>query len=615
MSTHDTGFGGSGGRCPKYESDFAERQNADDAYGQSWNASAANSQKSEVSSMVQGAGRPGQPNIGQRSIFGNGGAAFTQMPTYTPTTRASEPKQPEPQHTYQPQSPAQPAPQAAQPQQVPQHQRPDQTQPQNFGGHPQYQPQSFQQPAQHAQPNGAAAFDQQDFDLSGADPNFPDSIFGDFMPDAGAGPDLALSDVEPEADASFPEDGNFAGYASDASGREYAYQPGEPQYAAPQAYAPQQQPQAYHPQSYAPQQPPRTHQAESQPYHPQQHGHVPPSDPGRQLQAYDTVYDQPPQVALGGAQPQAHAPQEFNDAGGDADFMDESLSAPPPGKGSKFMAALKGRSAVMVASALLGAIALGGALAYAYKQSGGSGGETPIITADNSPVKKAPDQPGGKEFPHKNKLIYDRLTNGNEPESERLVPRQEDVAVPALPPASATAGLPSPVATTDLANPATTQSVDGGGEEGGPRKVKTMVVRPDGSVEVPAAAAAANTAADAANQAAAQPSNVMPVPATQAAPPQQQVAAADPAPAPAAEKFYVQVGAHKDQTSALGIYADLQQKNPELLGKFAPNVTPGTSNGSQIYRLRVGPMASKSAAYKLCGDLKSQGTDCFVAAQ
>ena len=55
------------------------------------------------------------------------------------------------------------------------------------------------------------------------------------------------------------------------------------------------------------------------------------------------------------------------------------------------------------------------------------------VTADSRPVKEAPDQPGGKEFPHKNKLIYDRLTNADEPETERLVPRQENVAVPALP--------------------------------------------------------------------------------------------------------------------------------------------------------------------------------------
>ena len=87
----------------------------------------------------------------------------------------------------------------------------------------------------------------------------------------------------------------------------------------------------------------------------------------------------------------------------------------------------------MVGSALLGAIALGGALAFAYKQSGGglSGEQPPWSTADNRPVKELPEQAGGKEFPHKNKLIYDRLQNGDEPETERLVPRQENVAVPA----------------------------------------------------------------------------------------------------------------------------------------------------------------------------------------
>ncbi len=116
----------------------------------------------------------------------------------------------------------------------------------------------------------------------------------------------------------------------------------------------------------------------------------------------------------------------------------------------------------MVGSALLGAIALGGALAFAYKQSGGGLGseQPPLVTADSRPVKELPDEPGGKEFPHKNKLIYDRLQNGDEPESERLVPRQENVAVPALPPSADTAGLPAPVATTDLATP-TTQAVGG----------------------------------------------------------------------------------------------------------------------------------------------------------
>jgi cell division protein FtsN len=205
--------------------------------------------------------------------------------------------------------------------------------------------------------------------------------------------------------------------------------------------------------------------------------------------------------------------------------------------------------------------------------------------------------------------------------------------VPALPSATATAGLPAPVATTDFANPPTTQSVDGTDEDGGPRKVKTLVVRPDGSVEAPAVADAANAAADAATQAAetaagaatqaaGQPANMMPVPipdgpvpmAAPTAP--QQVAAADPAPAPAAEsKYLVQVGAHKSQTEALANYADIQQKYPSLLGSYPPVVQKANVGGGSMYRLRVGPIASKSDAYKLCGDLKAKGTDCFVAVQ
>ena len=53
---------------------------------------------------------------------------------------------------------------------------------------------------------------------------------------------------------------------------------------------------------------------------------------------------------------------------------------------------LKGRSAFMVGSALLGAIALGGALAFAYKQSGGGlcSEPPPLVTADSRPVKELP---------------------------------------------------------------------------------------------------------------------------------------------------------------------------------------------------------------------------------
>jgi hypothetical protein len=652
MSTHDDGLGGKAGRSLGFESDFANRQNAGNAPGgQSWGTNATNTQKSEVPFMVQGAGGPGQPNNGQRSIFGNSGPAFTQMPTYTPVTRAPAPQQPQaPQPSYTPQpatpQPAQAVPQApvAQPTQpaprapsAPSYQphQPQQPTQQAFGGN-QYQP-PF--PTQEAPASSFGTQSPAMPDLSNADPGFPESIFGDFKSADTSFPETDFSDHS-AADAGFPDhsfgdqnfgnqsfgDQNFADQSfggqsfSDASFPEEGSDAGfpEPNYAASPEPAfggdefghgamtngagqhmPQQ---AYQPQAAPP--------------------HIPQSDPRRQLQAYDSAYDQPPQIALGGSQAPNQGYYEADRS--DADFLDESQALPPADGRSKLTKSLKGRSAVMVASALLGAIALGGALAYAYKQSGGSmaDGSTPIVTADARPVKEAPDQPGGKEFPHKNKLIYDRLTNGDNQETEHIVPRQEDVAVPAMPPATATAGLPASVASTDLANPSTTQSVDGAGDDGGPRKVKTLVVRPDGSVEAPPAGAAQ---ADAAGAAAQAPAGIMPVPAAEVPAPQpapQHVAAVDPKPAPATApaadtKYVVQVGSKKSQTDALASFADIQQKYPKLLANYRPIVQKANlgSKGTW-YRLQLGPIADKSEAYKLCGQLKSQGLpDCLVMTQ
>jgi cell division septation protein DedD len=632
--------------------------------------------------MVQGAGRPGQPNSGQPSIFGNTGPSFAQMPSFTPVTRGvpqtgapGQPAAPQPTpgaFNPQPQTYADPAVQPPQPPAFPG------VQPPPAQLQPQTQPQAY---AATTAPEPAPASGDIP-DLGAADPGFPDSIFGDVnltaAPEQPATPlvEEPLADAGmPQADASFPDlttpdlTAPTAAPTQAPAPAATAYQSAPTAFDAlpsaadvsrsetpimpqPEAYAPQQpgtfpaqhqgSPATQQPEAYATQQP-EAYAAQATEAHAAQpmpgaedptmyaqpgvqqgvpYGHVPPANPAQQLQTVDPSYGQPPEIAL--VDPRANmqgAPQDFLDASGDADFVDASVAA-DAGLKSKVMGTLKGRSAVMIASALLGAIALGGALAYAYKQSGGviGSGNAPVVTADASPVKAAPDSPGGKEFPHKNKLIYDRLTNGATPESERLVPRQEDVAVPALPPAGATAGLPSAVAT---AGPAAA--------EGGPRKVKTMVVNPDGSVEAPAAAAAAATAATAAtaqangaiaqaNGAVAQP-NMMPVPANQqpAAVPQQ-VAAAAPAaavPAAATSSYVVQLGSSKSQTDALANFADAQQKYPSLLSSYQPLVRK-TDLGPKgtWYRLQVGPMADKDAAYRLCGQLKSKGhSDCLVMAQ
>jgi SPOR domain len=691
MSTHDDGHGRKAGPNLGSQSDFTNRPSRGQAPGvQTWGNNALNAQQSEVSLMAHGAGRPGQPAGGQRLIFGGGSPVFAQMPTYTPVTRGPDPrsqapKPPQPAYTPydpsqdthtqpsqqaasglsypNPQSPpplsypsphpaAAPSYQSSQPGAAPGYQNAHPAAAPSSSATPNYQateyaPQNYQptnQPvrapsypgADHAgsqaypasnynggqgfpsQPYGDQNFGEANFaEPAAGDASFPESSFDQNFADASF-PDQNFG-KQSFADASFPEPQGF-----DASFP-------EENFAGAHDFAQQNQPAANYAQPEINAQSFDSFDDEAA----QDYGQVPPSDPRRQLQAFDAIYDQPPQISLGSNDQARRAAQDFYEGERmDADFLDEGQVLPAPGARAK-SATVKSRSIFMVGSALLGAIALGGAVAYAYKLSGGglSGEQPPLVTADNRPVKELPDQPGGKEFPHKNKLIYDRLQNGDEPESgERLMPRQENIAVPALPPS---ADGPAPVASTDLATP-TTQAVggaepiavasvdDGSMPDGGPRKVKTMVVRPDGSMAEPSAAEAAAAAeAPAAAEAAPQQVAALPAPPPPEAKPKpaakpaaaQQTAAVAPAAAPT--KYVVQVGSKKNQTDALASFADMQQKYPALLASYRPMVQKADLGAKGTwYRLRIGPIGDKTAANKLCTQLKSQGLpDCLVMAQ
>lgn len=716
MSVHDEGYGDNARPTLEFESDFANRFRSVGAEGdQSWGAPTHTPHRSEEPFMTSGAGRPGQPRMGQGSIFGTGrGPFFAQMPPYTPVTRGSEP-QPQPQNmpeptpdfgtyarqngvdarslghanqnsipsyqspssaprtyttpdfpnpfppqTYQPQqssyppqgyraepgvkpnrpAASQPVPsQSAQPAHAYQPQTPPMPQsPQPGHGYQaetpaarSYNDNGFPKGIFPAEPAPNAGFAGQNFsDASCSDASFGDASF----PDAGF-PDAFQDASFPEEPQGYSEAQDYAGSPSHAD-MFNEHEPTHPDDApAPYATDAGLDPHASH---------------ASQDYMPPMPGH-------QALQTFDAVYDQPPQITLGGINyPHQNDPQGFyNGDHGDADFLDESQFMSPgedPGKSARKFS-LKSRSIFMVGSALLGAVALGGALAFAYKQSGGAmggGAQPPIVQADTRPVKEAPQQASSKDSPHKNKLIYERLQSGDQPEAERIVPRQEDVAMPAMPGSAPIAapqpapGTPPQVATVDDPNAA----------DGGPRRVKTLIVRPDGSVMPPVAPTAQPAPQNAApvqpapapqqptvaaepamppmpmpqaTQAPAAAPAAEPAPAPQpvaadpqpvaAIPAKPKVAAADAAPASAKPSQYVvQVGSKQNQTEALATFADMQQKYPSLLASYRPMVQKADLGSKGVwYRLRIGPIVDKTAATKLCTQLKSQGhPDCLVMA-
>ena len=629
---------------------------------------------SEGPNMSSGATRPGQPVMGQRSIFGGGKPVFAQMPSYTPVTREQpQPRQAKPAapdyggYVNPTPAPSYPAP----------HQSGAQAYPDPNGGAPQTHqsagqaypgqayppsmPQAYPAEAYRNEPHQAEAYPSAQPYPSAPYPaqNYggqvqPSQAYQDASFPVGDETDANFADASfPETpDASFPTNANFP--TNPAYGRDEPLELGGPGngYGGEQArYGLNDQAASNYAPNYV--------GMPAQSAAPGQMG-------GRQIAPFDAGYDRPPQIALGGTEQAHRNAQGFYDGEqADADFLDEAHSpAAPQGQTSR-KATLRSRSVFMVGSALLGAVALGGALAFAYKQSGGgmSSEHPPLVQADNRPVKEAPDDAGGKDLQHKNKLIYDRLQNGDQPETDHLVPRQEELALPSMPGSTETAALPA-----DAGAPQTTQAFDASAgsapavastddpnaaDDGGPRRVKTMLVRPDGSVMPPAAPgmqvataepAAAPSAAPAAPPvqahlaaavpsapaAAAVPAPVASAPEQVAAiPPQAKpkpvkaavVASADPAPQAAAAKtasqYVVQVGSKQNQTEALASFADMQQKYPTLLANYRPMVkkadlgTKGT-----WYRLQIGPINDKTVASKLCTQLKSQGmADCLVMAQ
>ncbi|EKF16983.1 sporulation-like protein [Nitratireductor pacificus pht-3B] len=332
----------------------------------------------------------------------------------------------------------------------------------------------------------------------------------------------------------------------------------------------------------------------------------------------------------------------------------------------------RGRNGALIAAAAGGVVLLGAVAMFAFGGGGGSDAEAPVLVrADSEPVKVKPENPGGQTVPNQDSQAYQRVTGaeaaGN-PEQERLVSNiEEPVEVPApqATPKSEerlTSESEQAVASTDEANSAMA-----------PRRVRTMVVRPDGTLvprepaepaaqvaavqpapapaaqqpQAPATAAQSDVVSAGAPQAAAEepapegtaavdvPSSA-PVPTARpaaapvqsqqpAAPAPAQVAAAPAQPAQpvaqqpaqpvaaAADGWSVQISSQPTAESAQQSYQDMAQRHGDLLTGRGVNIVKADVAGKgTYYRVRI-PSQSKEDAIQLCSRLKAAGGSCFVS--
>ena len=220
-------------------------------------------------------------------------------------------------------------------------------------------------------------------------------------------------------------------------------------------------------------------------------------------------------------------------------------------------------------AAAVGLILIGGgtyALIGGGSSHSGSNGAPVIISADSEPTKVVPENPGGRVVPNQDKAVYDRVAGAapSDPKQPSLISTNEEpvdvvqrTLIPELPMEDEAdqmqGGTSTPVGETEdprlLSRNDNTQAGDNnahGGVNVSPRKVRTMIVKPDGTLvaqDVPAPATAApqqdrveQLAAPAVGQAAENAPSVVsasrvPVTPEQPAQPTSTQTAARPAPA------------------------------------------------------------------------------------
>ncbi len=339
------------------------------------------------------------------------------------------------------------------------------------------------------------------------------------------------------------------------------------------------------------------------------------------------------------AEPQFHAgaPDQFNVGPADHFNQPQQDYADPEagyddGEQEEEEAPRSGRRMLMIAAALVGAIGIGGAMAYTYKSVFPSPKPGSVKTAD---LKAKPTKEASVSEKKLGSRLDDAQPAAQEPDGQDT--GSDDPSAPKkvriiqIPPTGQTADATAP---PPPATPLPGIMLDMGPRPGAqpPAAMPMPGARP-GAQPMPSAPPTANAG---------------PKPA--AAPPVRTVAVAPPAPpeapaAPPAKKakaekvektavpkakdnqtasipssggagFVAVLSSQKTRMDALKAFADLQQKYNDVLGTKTPDVQEfNAGDKGRWYRAVVGPPGSREAAATLCTQLKASGHNgCWVTA-
>ena len=318
--------------------------------------------------------------------------------------------------------------------------------------------------------------------------------------------------------------------------------------------------------------------------------------------------------------------------GQDGDGPQDSRSAAFAEDTADLEANLRGRrSLVPIVTAMAALFCFGAIVWYAYSWGTGkmTSDELPVVVAEPMPEKTRPEQPGGLEVPHQDKMVLnDGLEGEGAPRVERLLPQAEipQPPQPLEPPASQTAEMrpedqmPEQIPEAPLVaeSPAAAATEEMVAEESTPAEMPEppeMAAAAEIAKPVPRPEAQESGAGD---QIAAlleqEPLETANGPATDAqtdsalpeATPGAQIAAISPG------DVVLQLSSVKSEAAAAQEWVRLQKAHPALLGDRPLTLETAEVKGATYYRVQTGPFASRGAAADLCAQLKVKNQDCIV---
>ncbi len=334
-------------------------------------------------------------------------------------------------------------------------------------------------------------------------------------------------------------------------------------------------------------------------------------------------------------------------------ISDEAIAPTPGFGGMKIMAAVLG-------VAILGAGGLMMLSTTGLKSN--TSGDVPVIKADDKPLKSKPLDSGKDAAPQSS--LFNKDTGGTALQDSKLMPREEKPISPNnLPPQPGTEVLKAP-AQSNLSDPkdAAIPPNAAGQVFGNAKKVKPLVVGPDGKLMTIEEQQAVRAPAPSTQISQDIPNNINGIRVPTSRPEAQHIAAKTletPATSPkkAAEKplvktqpapkktiasliqenapaptggntpialneapikaksasYEVQLSAQRSEAAAKLAYANLQKRQPILLGGRKATIVPvDLGEKGVFYRVRLGSFPSREDANGLCGKLKAGGSDCIV---